>query len=251
MKNIIAAFIFFTRLPIWQHKMFHLEAKYFENVINYWAVTGWLTASAMSGMLWLSAQILPFPLAVIMAILTRILLTGALHEDGLADFFDGMGGGYSKEQILRIMKDSFIGTYGVLALIIYYLILFNTLIVFDVKMAIIAIFVADPLSKFIVSNITVLLPYARTSDTSKSGVVYKKMQLFPFIMSAIFGLLPLFLLLDVKMWWGIAAPLLLFFSLGHLLKNKIGGYTGDTCGALFLLCELITLLTFLVIHLNF
>ena len=51
--------------------------------------------------------------SVILALISRILVTGALHEDGLADFFDGMGGGKDREGILRIMKDSHIGSYGV------------------------------------------------------------------------------------------------------------------------------------------
>ncbi len=248
MKNIIAAFIFFTRLPIWQHKMFYLDAKYFENVINYWAITGWLTAGVMAGTLWVAAQFLPFSVAVIMAIVARIWLTGALHEDGLADFFDGMGGGHTKERILAIMKDSFIGTYGVLALVIYYLLLFNVLIQFDLQMAVVLILAADPLAKFISSNITLLLPYARSGDTSKSGVVYRKMQLMPFVLSAVFGVLPLLLLLEAKMWWAMIVPILLFFLLAYFLKKKIGGYTGDTCGALFLLNELSILIAVLAIH---
>lgn len=248
MKNIIAAFIFFTRLPIWQHKMFHLEAKYFENVINYWAVTAWLTAGVMAGTLWVAAQFLPLSVAVIIAMVARIWLTGALHEDGLADFFDGMGGGHTKAQILRIMKDSFIGTYGVLALIIYYLIFFNILIQFNLQTVVLLMLVADPLAKFISSNITLLLPYARTNDTSKSGVVYRKMQPIPFVLSAVFGLLPMLLLLEVKMWWAVIAPVLLFFVFAHFLNKKIGGYTGDTCGALFLLSELVIWIAFLVIN---
>ncbi len=251
MKNIIAAFIFFTRLPLWRYKIFHLDAKYFENVINYWAVTSWLTAGLMVTTLWLSAQILPFSIAIILAILSRIILTGALHEDGLADFFDGMGGGRNKEHILQIMKDSHIGTFGVLALIVYYLILFNTLISFDLNTAIVVILAADPLAKFIVSNITLLLPYARTGSTSKSGVVYRKMKIIPFTISAIFGLLPMIILMDMKLWIAVISPLILFFSLVYFLNKKIEGYTGDTCGALFLVCELITVITFLVIQVNF
>ncbi len=244
MRNIIAAFIFFTRLPLWRFKIFYLDAKYFKNVINYWAVTSWLTAGVMAGVLWLSAQIVAFPIAIIVAILARVLLTGALHEDGLADFFDGMGGGHNKEHILRIMKDSHIGTFGVLALIFYYLLFFNLLIQFDLQAAIKVILIADPLAKFIVSNITLFLPYARTGDTSKSGVVYEKTRFLPFLMSAFFGVLPLVILADYKFWSIITVPLIVFFALILFLKCKIGGYTGDTCGAIFLLCEISTVLAF-------
>ncbi len=248
MKNIIAAFIFFTRLPLWRMKIFYLDAKYFKNVINYWAVTSWLTAGVMAAVLWLSAHIFAFPIAVILAILSRVLLTGALHEDGLADFFDGMGGGHDKEHILRIMKDSHIGTFGVLALIFYYFLLFNILIQFDTETAVKIILIADPLAKFIVSNITLFLPYARNSNTSKSGVVYEKTQFLPFIISALFGILPLLVFTNYTLWLIINVPLITFFTLILFLKRKIGGYTGDTCGAIFLLSELSILLTFVIIH---
>ncbi len=243
MKNIIAAFIFFTRLPLWRLKIFYTDAKYFKNVISYWSVTAWFTASAMAGVLWIFAQYFSFSIAVIAAISARVLITGALHEDGLADFFDGMGGGYNKEHILRIMKDSHIGTFGVLALVFYFLSLFNILIQFNLDNAVKYILIADPLSKFITSNVTLMLPYARTSETSKSKVVYNKTKFSTFLISAFFGLFPLFAFLNYEFWFIIFVPLIVFFVLILFLKRKISGYTGDTCGAIFLMCEISTLLT--------
>ena len=72
---------------------------------------------------WVFSTWFPLPVAVLLALCTRLFLTGALHEDGLADFFDGFGGGRDREGILRIMKDSHIGSYGVLGLILSALIL--------------------------------------------------------------------------------------------------------------------------------
>ena len=84
--NILAAFIFFTRLPFWRIR--EVPAECFKHVVPYWPLSGWLTGSIMAGVLWLSAQILPFSVAVLLALAARLLITGALHEDGLADFFD-------------------------------------------------------------------------------------------------------------------------------------------------------------------
>ena len=117
--KLLAALIFFTRLPFW--RITEVPAAYFKRVVDYWPFVGWLTGVIMAGTLWLSAQFLPMSTAVILALLARLLVTGALHEDGLADFCDGFGGGTSREKILSIMKDSHIGSYGVLGLIIYYL----------------------------------------------------------------------------------------------------------------------------------
>ena len=80
-----------------------------------------------AGTLWITAEFLPVQIAVLMALAARLLATGALHEDGLADFCDGFGGGTSRDKILSIMKDSHIGTYGVLGLLFYYGLMWNIL----------------------------------------------------------------------------------------------------------------------------
>jgi len=238
MKNIAAAFVFFTRLPFWRLKAFNVPSEYYKQVINYWAVVGWLTGGVMAGTLWLSAHILPYSVAIIFALLSRLLITGALHEDGLADFMDGFGGGNNKERILAIMKDSHIGTYGVIGLIFYFLLFYLLLSSLSVSMVCLIIFIADPLCKLIASQITRFLPYARTAETSKSKVVYDKISGKTFIISCLFGLLPLLLIPNAKLMSAIIFPLITLLFLASLMKKKINGYTGDCCGALFLLCEL-------------
>lgn len=238
MKNIAAALVFFTRLPFWRFRAFNVPAEYFKQVINYWAVVGWLTAAVMAGTLWCAAQVLPYSVAIVVALLSRLLITGALHEDGLADFFDGFGGGATQERTLAIMKDSHIGTYGVLSLIFYFLLFYLLLSNLDLHTACFVILAADPLCKFISSLITLFLPYARNEETSKSKTVYRKMSVQTAVISVIFGLLPFFLLLESHLWLAIIFPIFVFCGLIMLMKKKIQGYTGDCCGALFLMCEL-------------
>ena len=238
MKNIAAALIFFTRLPFWRIKAFHVPLEYFKEVINYWAVTGWLTAGVMSGVLWLSAQIFPFPIAIVLALLSRILLTGALHEDGLADFLDGFGGGKDKDSTLSIMKDSHIGTYGVIGLLFYFLLLYLSLSYLPLSVACIVILMSDPLCKWIASQVVRFLPYARAAEESKSKMIYKKTSPKAFVVSSLFGLLPLALIPDMRWLIAVVFPLFIFSLLVYFMKRKINGYTGDCCGALFLLCEL-------------
>lgn len=251
MKNIFAAFVFFTRLPLWKLKTFQLSAKYFENVISYWSVVSWLTGGVMAGTLWLTAQFLPLSVAVLFALLSRVLLTGALHEDGLADFFDGFGGGLNKTRILEIMKDSHIGAYGVLALIFYFLATTQILqSLGTVEFLCVALLVADAFSKLLVSTITRFLPYARTAQASKTGVVYQKLKIRPFLISLLFGLLPLLLLPSWKYLFALLLPFGVYCCLVIYLRKKIDGYTGDTCGALFLLTELSLWLGFLLIRIT-
>lgn len=238
MKNIAAALVFFTRLPFWRLKAFNVPPQYYKQVINYWPVVGWLTGGAMAVTLWLSAQVFPYPIAIIFALLSRLLITGALHEDGLADFLDGFGGGKDKEKILAIMKDSHIGTYGVIGLIFYFLLFYSLLSYIPLSTACVFILIADPLCKLISSQITRFLAYARTEETSKSKVVYDKMSGKALVISCLFGALPLVLIPHAKYLIAIIFPLLVFGFMICLMRKKIGGYTGDCCGALFLLCEL-------------
>lgn len=238
MKNIAAALVFFTRLPFWRLKAFNVPAEYFKQVINYWAVVGWLTAGVMAGTLWCAAHILPYSIAVVLAILSRLLITGALHEDGLADFFDGFGGGTTRGRILEIMKDSHIGTYGVISLIFYFSLFYLFLSDMELHMACMVILAADPLCKFIASLITLVLPYARSAETSKSKTVYSKMSLKTALVSILFGVLPFVFLLKSYIWLAILFPIFVFIGLTYLMKKKIQGYTGDCCGATFLMCEL-------------
>ena len=171
--KLLAALIFFTRLPFW--RITEVPAAYFKRVVDYWPFVGWLTGGIMAGTLWLSAQFLPMSTAVILALLARLLVTGALHEDGLADFCDGFGGGTSREKILSIMKDSHIGTYGVLGLLFYFGLLWNLLSTLSLSLACMAVASGDAWSKFCSAQIINILPYARKEEESKAKVIYDRM----------------------------------------------------------------------------
>jgi adenosylcobinamide-GDP ribazoletransferase len=105
-------------------------------------------------------------------------------------------------------------------------------------MACLVILAADPFCKFIASLITLFLPYARNEETSKSKTVYRKMSVQTAFISVVFGLLPVILLLEFRFWPAAILPVLVFLGLVLLMKKKIQGYTGDCCGAAFLMCEL-------------
>ena len=235
--QIAAAFIFFTRLPLW--RFVSVPKEHFRHVVALWPLTGWLTALASAALLYGLSFLLPPGTAVLLALAGRILLTGALHEDGLADFFDGLGGGGTdRGRILSIMKDSRTGTYGVIALAFYGLLLWNLLASLPVPLACLALLAGDPLCKWLVSQTVNLLPYARTEAESKAKVVYDKMSPGLFLAGLAFGLLPLLCLLSPFYWAAALLPAAVYAGLALLMKRRIGGYTGDCCGAAFLLCEL-------------
>lgn len=233
--NLLAAFIFFTRLPFWRLK--EVPSECFKHVVPYWPYVGWLTGSIMAGTFWLGTQVMPVSLAWILALSVRLLITGCLHEDGLADFFDGFGGGTTRERTLTIMKDSHIGTYGVIGLIVYFLLMMQ-LIHWPVSMLCMLVFCGDCWGKFCASQLINFLPYARKEEESKAKVVYNRMSGTERGFNLIGGLLPAFIFLPNFLCLGWIGSLLVLAFLVRLMKRRLQGYTGDCCGATFLLCEL-------------
>ena len=277
--RIWAAFIFFTRLPFWR---FHKPPKEcYRTVVEHWPLVGWLTGGVMAATFYLCSFIMPLYLALLVAVVVRLLMTGALHEDGLCDFFDGFGGGgKDRQRILDIMKDPHIGTYGVLALVCYLALLFASLYaiatsqfsdlssqlniplgglggspsqfsVFSSQLATaLVIFAADAYSKMLASQIIMFLPYARTEQTAKNKTVYRKMSVPAGISLFLQGILPLLPLLYIGTVTGLLRwdllvfiPCLVMYFLYYMMMRRLRGYTGDCCGALFLLIELSFYLT--------
>ena len=257
-----AAFMFFTRLPLWRLHQPPQEA--YRSVVEWWPLVGWLTGGVMAGVLYVGSIFLPYTIAVLLAIVSRMLLTGALHEDGLADFFDGFGGGTSRERILAIMKDSHIGTYGTLSLIMYMALLFLAICSLSPQYAPFFILAADPYAKMLSAQAVQMLPYARDEQTAKSGVVYRKYGLLSGIGLTFQGLLPLTLIALIilnspLLLEGVGGrphsssfilhssflyvPALVMYFLYRYIWRRLRGYTGDCCGALFQLIELSFYLT--------
>ena len=238
--RIWAAFVFFTRLPFW--RLHQPSKESYNSVVEYWPLTGWLTGGLMAATLYFGSLMLPYAVAVLLAIVVRLLITGALHEDGLADFLDGFGGGGSdRERILAIMKDSHIGTYGVIGLLLYHLLLFATLLSLSPIMATLTILAATPYARMVTAELILMMPYARREEEAKNKTIYRKFGAWAGIGLAIQGLLPMGLYLwYTELSWEmiIFIPCLVMYFLYLLIWNKLRGYTGDCCGAVCLLVEL-------------
>ena len=237
-----AALIFFTRLPWWR---IHQPPKdCYRSVVEYWPLTGWLTAICTATILYFGTLLFPYSVSVILALSVRLLLTGALHEDGLGDFIDGFGGGGTdRQRILDIMKDSHIGTYGVLGLVVYEALLAAALISMPPFVAAIAILAADPFSKMVAGQIVMMMPYARHDEDAKSEIIYRPINIRAGIGLAVQGLLPivpLFYFIGDALRWELVvfAPCIVMYIFYLLIGRRLRGYTGDCCGALFLLIEL-------------
>lgn len=249
-ERIFASFIFFTRLPFW--RIYQPPKEAYATVVEHWPLVGWLTGGIMAGTLFGACHIMPYPVAVILAIIVRLFLTGALHEDGLADFFDGFGGGTDRERTLAIMKDSHIGTYGVIALIFYFLLLVGILTSLSPMTAVFAILAADPLAKMFSAQIVNFMPYARREEEAKNKTIYRPFPFLSTVSLAFQGLLPslpLILFTNTVWWLAVLAPILTVTFLFVLIWRQLHGYTGDCCGAVCLLSELSFYLAVLLVTL--
>ncbi len=245
-QNAWAALIFFTRMPFW--RLYDPPTGSFRAVVEWWPLAGWLTGGITAAVLYGASLLWSMPIAVALAMTVRLFLTGALHEDGLADFFDGFGGGgHDRESILSIMKDSHVGTYGILSLTAYHALLFFTLVSLSPLQASLALFAAAPFARMVAGQLVQMLPYARTADTSKAHVVYRKPPFSATLLTAVQGLLPLAPLLyyygsQLQWEYMLFAPCLVMYLLYRLIASRLQGYTGDCCGAVCLLVELAFLL---------
>ncbi len=180
-------------------------------------------------------------IAAIAACLTTVLLTGAFHEDGLADSADGIYGGFSIERRLEIMKDSRIGSYGAIALVLVLAMKIAALSAIAQTQIVEALVIAHALARTSALPITMILPYARGDGYNKP--IGSEMSWFVVAAGLLGGLFWL--------WFFPAKALLIVIVLGALWAaaallfwRKLRGFTGDTLGALNQLTELAVLLVF-------
>ncbi|QPM90049.1 adenosylcobinamide-GDP ribazoletransferase [Pseudooceanicola algae] len=188
---------------------------------------------ALAGMVGLIATGigLPAEAAALLALLTAVLLTGGLHEDGLADSADGLWGGMTVARRLEIMKDSHIGAYGTMALILGLLARWLALTaLFEVggTEGLAAMFTAGALSRAGITGLMALMPHARPDGLSRSiGPVARGTSALALGLGAVIAIL---------LFGGDAVPAVLaggvvLWLFARLAKAKIGGQTGDILGA--------------------
>ncbi|TPM30625.1 adenosylcobinamide-GDP ribazoletransferase [Mesorhizobium sp. B2-3-5] len=178
--------------------------------------------------------------AAALGLVSTVITTGCLHEDGLSDVADGFGGGKSRGRKLEIMRDSRIGAYGAVALALSLLTRWNVLSEFaDPTQALFALVAAHAASRGLLGAFMHLLPPAR-SDGLSAGA--GPVSLDTAIAGAVLGAIPLLLLGPGGAIAALILLGLLFAAFHALCLNQIGGQTGDTIGALQQVSEIAVLL---------
>ncbi len=243
LRVLLTAVVFFTRVPV-PGKLLH-DGVLLEEATRYLPFVGVLVGGVSAAVMWSAALVLPTPAAVVLSMLAAVLMTGAFHEDGLADTVDGFGGGWNTERKLEIMKDSRLGTYGAIALVMSMLLRY---------VLILALFESGDMPKGLAVLVTShigarlapvfvmrLLSYVRLDETSKVKPIAKNLSLASFIFAVLGATLLCFGIGGFEALLRLALVLPTAALCAWVFRTHIGGYTGDTLGASEQISELVLL----------
>ena len=234
MKNEFASFRlaiqFLTRIPVGE---IDFTSERMKAAVRYYPFVGALIGLIAAGVFWLAQILFPVAIAVILSVAATLLITGAFHEDGLADTFDGIGGGQTRERSLEIMRDSRIGVYGMAALAIVLALKVAALSSLPIVYVCAVLVAGHGLSRFSSIMVIATSNYVRDEGTGKpvAGEISElSLSITIFLAVAIICLWWFFLPLAAAAA-GLGALAIGHFGIRFLFEKKLGGYTGDTLGA--------------------
>lgn len=252
LRHFLLALQFFTRIPItgrlaawvgFSPAMLNRASGHFPGV-------GWVVGAAGALVLWLAgrhwgASPLGALLAALLCTATTAWLTGAFHEDGLADTGDGLGGSVTRERALAIMKDSRIGSYGAVTLALVLLMkltLLALLVQQGAGRAAQAMLAAHVLSRLAPLFLMRGLPYVSEAANAKSKPLAEAVSNASLAAGILWSIPAAGLMWHAQGTMATIAAmgawLLMLLAVLRLLQRRLQGFTGDTMGALQQLCEL-------------
>lgn len=236
-RLFLIALGFFTRIPV--PESVAVDTVSLNRASRYFGMVGVLVGAASALVLWGGSCVLPAGAAVVLAIVVSVLLTGGFHEDGLADTADGLGGGWTLEQKLTIMKDSRLGSYGALALVLALLLkwqLLTALLERGAADAAIALLIAHVLSRVVAASLIATEPYVR--EEGKAKPLAHQQERGELLVLVGTGVVAVLVLAPGMLLWLTLGLLVTRFAMVTLLHRQLGGYTGDTLGAVQQVSEL-------------
>ena len=255
---------FLTRLPA--PAWVGYEDAWLHQSVRHFPLAGLLVGLFGTAVLTLALALLPAAVAVLLSMAATIWLTGALHEDGLADTCDGLGGTVSRERALEIMKDSRIGSYGTIGLILALGLkaaALTALVQFHPVLACMALLWGHAASRTAPVWLMWRLPYAGDAGHAKAKPLAVPVRAIDAIVASAWVAL-----LAAGLWCvaggyelrhdeadltvrALAASVLSIclttLMVARWLRRRLGGYTGDTLGALQQVTEIVSLLVWLAI----
>jgi adenosylcobinamide-GDP ribazoletransferase len=240
---------FYTRLPApaW---VGHSDA-WLRRSTRYLPAVGWVVGGVVAGVMAGADWLWPAPVAVVLGLAAGVWLTGGLHEDGWADVCDGFGAGGPRQRVLDIMKDSRVGVYAILGLVLLFgvkITALGALLETAGWLGLGGVVWAQVVSRWCAVTIIWRGHYARDDASSKSRAIAQPMSV-PQLAAATVWLLPGAAWAWWRPWWLLSAAVALAVSLvlARWFKRRLGGYTGDCLGAAQQLTETAVYLTLLAL----
>nr|WP_320133903.1 adenosylcobinamide-GDP ribazoletransferase [uncultured Holophaga sp.] len=242
MRSLVAAFRFLTRIPVPGPAT---KAEDLAWAVGWFPLVGAVVGLGTAGAFGLALRLWPPMVAAVLAVAFGLLLTGGFHEDGLTDATDGLGGGWTRERILEIMKDSRIGAYGSMALWATLTLRWACLVAMGGR-ALWLLPLAMVWGRWSVCLILRLLP---SISQGLAKEVHKDLRWGAFAFATL-----LLLAANLGAWrlgiphlgrTGLAAILATLFWVLYL-RHRLGGHSGDTLGAGNQIAEAAALLAMLV-----
>ena len=252
-KIFLTAVMFMTRIRV-PASIDH-RPEYLQKSPRYFPLIGWIVGG-LSVLTFLAFnKFFSENIALLASIIAGILTTGAFHEDGFADVCDGFGGGWTKEKILLIMKDSRLGTFGVIGLVSMLAAKFMLLKdlpkftpvsladaghpLLNYRIFIGIVLTAHSLSRLMGVSMLQQYNYVTPDDSSKSKpVTTERLPLPSLLVAAFFGLAPM-VLLPLPFLFALIPVVIARFWLGAYFHKWIGGYTGDCLGSIQQVTEIV------------
>ncbi len=244
MRALIAAIAFLTRVPI--PGRWDFDARDVGKGARWFPLVGALIGVAYAVAVWALSPLLPALVIGVILVGLEAVLTGALHLDGLADTADGFGGGRTREDVLRIMRDHAIGSYGGVALVLLVLL----------KVTVIAglieqhrpgfyLILSPMLGRWSAVLLNCLLPYARGTIPEGSQPGGAVSHFVGWRELTVATLVSMLIAVPVGGWRGMVCwvgVITVSAASAIVFRRRIGGVTGDTLGANTEMCEAIVLL---------
>lgn len=249
LRLFLIALQFLTRLPVPARVGF--DPQWLNESARHFPLVGACVGVLAAGVLWAAGGVFPVGVAVGLSMAATVLLTGAFHEDGLADTCDALGGAVSRERALEIMKDSRIGSYGAVGLLLVLGLKAAALAALPLAWAVPALVLGHTASRAAAVSLIRFMPYAGDVDQAKAKPLARRIStaglLFALGWVALVG--GLIVACSPGTWVAVLIALALAvvgaLACARWFRRRLGGITGDTLGATQQLTELLMLLGWL------
>jgi adenosylcobinamide-GDP ribazoletransferase len=222
-----AGLMFFTRLPVPSSADY--DPMDLQRAAAWFPFVGWVVGVVAAGVWWAASQVWSSEVASGLSIAATLLLTGAFHEDGFADVCDGFGGGYTKERVLEIMRDSRVGAFGAIGVVMMLGLKWQTVAGFSPVLGAAVLIAGHALSRAASVSLMAVLNYVQEAP-GKAKPMATQLDGGRLAWALVCGVAPL-VLLPASGAWTLVAVAGLWAGLAWWFKRRIGGYTGDCLGA--------------------